>query len=164
MDYAAKVVLGHVPHSAVTDSFAEKGKFARTDSYEKSIESQAGEFPEVCALLKADLLEDVDAYTMFVDNVRKIVIRSNSFVKRTVYLRMSSLIAIMHKTLILATKSMCIDQDAVKCDKEAEVALVAQLRLGVEKIEKLESEFIVLKGFDVFAPNCATRDRSSRGH
>ncbi|KAM1421416.1 hypothetical protein ACFX2I_003681 [Malus domestica] len=70
----------------------------------------------------------------------------------------------MHKTLILATKSMCIDQDAVKCDKEAEVALVAQLRLGVEKIEKLESEFIVLKGFDVFAPNCATRDRSSRGH
>ena len=36
--------------------------------------------------------------------------------------------------------------------KETEVELVAQLRLAAEKIEKLEFELIVLKGFDVSAP------------
>ncbi|KAM1106326.1 hypothetical protein EV2_003316 [Malus domestica] len=42
------------------------------------------------------------------------------------------------------------DQDAIKCTKEAEVALTAQLRLAAEKIEKFESKLAVLKGSDVF--------------
>ncbi|KAM1504365.1 hypothetical protein FF1_000473 [Malus domestica] len=58
----------------------------------------------------------------------------------------------MHKTLILAAESMHVDQDAVKCAKDAEVALMAQLRSTAENIDKLESELVVLKGSDVFAP------------
>ena len=63
----------------------------------------------------------------------------------------SSLIATIHKTLILVAESIHVDQDAVKCAKKAEVALVAQLCSAVEKIEKLESELAVLKGFDASA-------------
>jgi len=58
----------------------------------------------------------------------------------------------MHKTLILLAESIRVDQDVVKCAKEAKVALVAQLRSVVEKIEKLESELVVLKGSDVSTP------------
>ena len=61
------------------------------------------------------------ACARFVDSVRKVA-RSNSFAKRPAYLRRSSLLAKMQKTLILAIESMRIDQDAIKCAKEAEVA------------------------------------------
>ncbi|KAB2636044.1 hypothetical protein D8674_026578 [Pyrus ussuriensis x Pyrus communis] len=64
----------------------------------------------------------------------------------------SSLLARMHKTLIIVAKSMCVDQDVVECAKEAEVALTAQLRSAAEKTEKLESELAVLKWSDVYAP------------
>ncbi|KAB2636519.1 protein TOC75-3 [Pyrus ussuriensis x Pyrus communis] len=103
-------------------------------------------------LHRVDLLEDVDARAKFVDSVGKVVIRSDSFAKHPTYLKGFSLIATMHKTLILAAKSMRVDQAAVKCAKEAEVALVAQLCLAAEKIEKLEYGLVVLKRFDIFAP------------
>ncbi|KAM1125434.1 hypothetical protein ACFX10_040641 [Malus domestica] len=48
----------------------------------------------------------------------------------------------MHK--ILVAKFMHIDQDGIKCVKEVEVVLMAQLRSATEKIEKLESELTVL--------------------
>ncbi|KAM1728319.1 hypothetical protein ACFX12_018831 [Malus domestica] len=54
----------------------------------------------------------------------------------------------MHKTLILAAESMCVDQDVVKCAKEAEVVLVAQLLSATEKIDKLKYEIAVMKGSD----------------
>ena len=60
VDYAAKVAHEPASSSTVTDSSAEKGKSARMGSCERSTESKVGEFPEVCALLKADLVEDVD--------------------------------------------------------------------------------------------------------
>ena len=50
----------------------------------------------------------------------------------------------MHKTLILAAESMRVDQDDVKCTKEVEVALVAQLHSAAENIENLKSELAVL--------------------
>ena len=62
------------------------------------------------------------------------------------------MIATIHKTLILAAESMRVDHDASKCAKEAEVALVAQLRSAAEKIGKLEFELAILKGSDVSAP------------
>ena len=74
VDSAAKVAPGPVPPSALTDLSAEKGKSARMGSCEKSTEFEAGEFLEVCALLKVDLLEDVDACAKFVDSVGKVVI------------------------------------------------------------------------------------------
>ena len=56
VDSAAKVAPGPGPPSAVTGSSAEKGKSTRTGSFERSTVFEAGEFPEVCVLLKADLL------------------------------------------------------------------------------------------------------------
>ncbi|KAM1940029.1 hypothetical protein ACFX13_027783 [Malus domestica] len=81
MDFTAKVAFGPAPSFIVTDSSAEKGKYASTGSCERSIEFETGEFPEVCVLLKGDLLEDVDTCAKFVDSVGKIFIRSDSFVK-----------------------------------------------------------------------------------
>ncbi|KAM1686180.1 hypothetical protein TB2_033497 [Malus domestica] len=151
VDSAAKVAPRPSPHSVVTDSSAENGKSARVGSCERSTESEVGEFPEVYALLKADLLEDVDACAKFVNNVGKVIIRLDSFAKCPAYSRRSSLIATMHKTLIPAAESMRVDQNVIKCAKEAEVALVAQLHSAAEKIEKLESELAVLNGSDVSA-------------
>ncbi|KAM1581846.1 hypothetical protein ACFX10_029648 [Malus domestica] len=149
---ADKVAPKHVHSSAMTDSFAENGKSAHIGSCERSTKFEVREFLEVCALLKADLLEDVDACAKFVDSVGKVVIRSDSFAKRPAYSRRSSLSATMHKTLILEAKSIRVDQDAIKCAKEAEVALVAQLRSAVENTEKLISALVVLKGYNVSAP------------
>ena len=152
VDSAAKVELGPIPHFAVIDSSAKKGKSARMDSCERYTKSEAEKFLEVYALLKAYLLEDIVTCAMFIDSVGKVVVRSYSLAKHLAYSMRSSLIATMHKTLILVGESMRIDQDAVKCPKEAEVALVAQLRSAAEKIEKLESELAILKGSDVSAP------------
>ncbi|KAB2604951.1 S ribonuclease [Pyrus ussuriensis x Pyrus communis] len=152
VDFAAKVASGPAPPSALTYSSTEKGKPAHMGSCEKSTESEAEEFPKVCTLLKADLLKDVDACAKFVDSVGKVIICLDSFANHHAYSMRSSLIATMYKTLILATKSMGVDQDTVKCTKEAEVALVAQLRSAVEKIKKFEYELTILKASDVFAP------------
>ena len=96
-------------------------------------------------LLKADLLEDVDAYAKFVDSVGKVIVPSDSFAKRLGYSRRFSLLAIMHKTLILVVESMRVDQYDVKCAKKVEVALTVQLRLAAEKIEKLEYELTIFE-------------------
>ena len=119
---------------------------------ERSTESEAEDLPEICALLKADLLENVDACTKFVDNIGKVVVCSDSFAKLHAYSRRSSLLARIHKTLIMVAESMRVDHDAVKCVKEGEVVLMTHLRSAAKKIEKLESELAVLKGPDVFAP------------
>ncbi|KAM2448798.1 hypothetical protein PS1_018960 [Malus domestica] len=148
VDFIAKVTPGHVPPTVVIDSSTKKGKSARTGNCERSTEFEAGAFLEVCMLLKANLLEDVNACAKFVNSVGKVVIRLNSLT----YSMRSSLIATMHKTLILAAEFIRIDQDAIKCAKEAKVALVAQLRSAAEKIEKLESELAVLNGSDVSTP------------
>ncbi|KAM1815721.1 hypothetical protein ACFX12_000203 [Malus domestica] len=117
VDSATKVAPRPVLLSAVTDSSTEKGKSARMGSCERSTESEARKFLEVCALLQANLFEDIDACAKFVDSVRKVVVPSYSFVKCTTYSRSTSLIATMHKTFILVVESMCVDQDAVKCAK-----------------------------------------------
>ena len=64
-------------------------------SCERSTESDFEEFPEVCVLLKANLLEDVNACAKFVDSVGKVVVRSDSFVKRPAYSKRFSLFATM---------------------------------------------------------------------
>ncbi|KAM1560294.1 hypothetical protein TB2_003380 [Malus domestica] len=58
---APKMAPGPVRSSVMTNSSTEKGKSACKGSCERSTESEVREFPEVCALLKADLLEDIDA-------------------------------------------------------------------------------------------------------
>ncbi|KAM2461599.1 hypothetical protein PS1_012547 [Malus domestica] len=125
IDYTAKVAPGPVLPSTAIGSSAEKDKSACTGSCERSTKSEAREFRKVCALMKTNLLEDIDACAKFVDSVGKVFIRSDSFAKCLAYLRRSSLIVTMHKTLILATEFMHVDKNAVKYAKKAEVALMA---------------------------------------
>ncbi|KAM2886792.1 hypothetical protein COP2_013834 [Malus domestica] len=56
VDSIAKAAPGPVPHSIATSFFAEKGKSAHMGNCEKSTDSEAREFPKVCALLKATCL------------------------------------------------------------------------------------------------------------
>lgn len=151
VDYAAKVALGPVYPASVTDSSIENEKSTRVDSYEKSTESVSEEFPEICALLKVDLFEYVNACTKFVNNVVK-VFPSDSFTERHAYSRMSSLLTTMQNTLILVVESMLVYQDVVKATKEVKAMLTAQLSSTTEKIDKLKSELVVLKRSDVYAP------------
>lgn len=74
VDFVAKVTPGPIPHSAATDSSAEKWKSAHTSGSERFTKSGAGEFPEGCTLLKADLLEDVNGGTKLVDSAGKVVV------------------------------------------------------------------------------------------
>ncbi|KAB2605840.1 plastidial pyruvate kinase 1 [Pyrus ussuriensis x Pyrus communis] len=141
VDSTAKVASGPAL-LFVTNSYVEKRKSARTGSCEISTESEVREFPKVYALLEADLLENIDACAKFVYSVGKVVVHSDVFTKCSAYSRRFSMIATMHKTLILAAESM----------REVEVALVAQLHSAAENIEKLKSELAVLKGSDVSAP------------
>ncbi|KAB2595398.1 S ribonuclease [Pyrus ussuriensis x Pyrus communis] len=121
VDSAVKVASKPVFLSAVIESSTKKGKSARTDSCEIFTEFGADEFPKVCALLKADLLEDVDACAKFVNSVRKVVIRSDS---------------------------MRVDQDVVKCAKDAELKIAHQevvdlkIRLNTTQVmlEAVENE------------------------
>lgn len=151
VDSDAKVASGPVPPTTAAYSSDEKRKFARMGSCEKSTESVSEEFSDICVLLNANLLKDVDACTKFVDSIGK-VIHSDSLTKHSTYLRRSSLFATMQKTLILAARSMWADQDAVKSANEVEVTLMAQLRSVAENIEKLKFELVILKGFDIFTP------------
>lgn len=105
VDSAAKVALGPVHPTYMTDSFVEKEKSTHVDSYEKSTKSVYEEFPEICALLKVDLFEDVNVYTKFVNSVVK-VFRSNYFKEHPAYSRMSSLLTTMQNILILVVESM----------------------------------------------------------
>lgn len=66
------------------------------------------EFVEIYALLKVDLLEDLDVYAKFVDNVRNMVCSSSFWKCLPNYMR-NSLLTATHKTLILATKSMSVN-------------------------------------------------------
>lgn len=65
VDFAAKVVSEPIPLTTATYSFDEIGKFALIGSCEKSTDSVSEEFLDIYALLKADLLEDVDGCTKF---------------------------------------------------------------------------------------------------
>lgn len=94
MDSTAKVALGPVLTTTRTDSSIENGKSAPMSSCEKSTESVFKEFFDICVLLNANLLEDVDACTKFVDSAGK-MIHSDSFTKCLAFLRKSSLLATM---------------------------------------------------------------------
>ncbi|KAM1243674.1 hypothetical protein ACFX2G_035903 [Malus domestica] len=154
VDFATKVAPRLIPSSAMTDLSVEKGKSTHTGNCKRSTESEAGEFPKVCALLKADLLEDIDACAKFIDSVGKVVIRSDSFAKRPAYSKRSSLIATMHKTLILVVESMRVDQDAVKCAKEVEMEL---LEIAQQKVAHLNVRLSATQAMLEIAENEVSR-------
>ena len=67
--FLAKMDEKPVPSAAEIDSSVEKKETARAGSCEKSTKSVFGEVTEICSLIKPDLLEDINAYANFVDDV-----------------------------------------------------------------------------------------------
>lgn len=108
VDSVAKVAPWPVRSTTETDLSVEKKKYASMGSCEKSTKSSFADVHKVGGLLKVDLLDEVDVYSKFVDSVGK-VICLDSFAKHSTYSRRSSLLAIMHKTLILAVESIRVD-------------------------------------------------------
>lgn len=61
-DSATKMVPRPIPLAAKTDSPIEKKQTAHVGSFEKSPKPISGESIEIYALLKLNLLEDIDVY------------------------------------------------------------------------------------------------------
>ncbi|KAM1151339.1 hypothetical protein ACFX19_034669 [Malus domestica] len=118
VDSVAKVASKPTPFTTETDSSTEKNETAHVGNCEKSTKLVYGEATKICALLKPDILEDMDVCAKLIDDVRRVIFPS-SFAKHTTQYR-TTLLAMMWKTAILAVESMLIDQEDTKADKEME--------------------------------------------
>ncbi|KAM2280030.1 hypothetical protein ACFX1S_040795 [Malus domestica] len=94
VDSTAKVAPRPIPFAAETGSPTEKDKTACMGSCEKSTKPVSRKSVEICALLKPDLLEDMDTYARLIDGIR-VVVCPSSFVKHTTQYRMTTLVAMM---------------------------------------------------------------------
>ncbi|KAM0989655.1 hypothetical protein ACFX2A_013703 [Malus domestica] len=150
VDFAAKVVLGPIPFAAETGSTTGKDKSASVGSYEKSTKPVSGEFTEICALLKSDLFEDMDACAKLVDSIKEVVCPS-SFAKHITQHRRTALLAMLQKTEILAAESMLLNQAKTKAAKEMATIMATDAYSFAKKIKMLESELVTLKGSNIFA-------------
>lgn len=72
-DSVSKVALGPVLLAARTNLPTEKEESGRVGNCEKSTKLASRKLTEICALLKPDLLEDIDTCAKFVDSVGKVV-------------------------------------------------------------------------------------------
>ena len=110
---SAKVAPNPIPPAAETKLPSERGETACANGPGKSAKSNSKEAAEICALLRPDLLEDMDACAKFVDGVKGII-GPGSFVKHTPEYRRAALLTMMQKTTILAAESMVLDQEDIK--------------------------------------------------
>ncbi|KAM1121518.1 hypothetical protein ACFX19_003232 [Malus domestica] len=109
MDFATKVAPKPTPQAAEIDYSVEKKETARVDSREQSTKPVFGEAAEICALLRIDMLKDMDVCAKFVDAVKGVV-GPSSFVKYTTEYMRTALLSMMQKTTILAAESLLLDQ------------------------------------------------------
>ncbi|KAM1104872.1 hypothetical protein ACFX19_013401 [Malus domestica] len=91
---SAKVALKTASSTAATNSSADKNEAARSGRLEESAKAVSGEAAKICALLKPDLLKDMDVCAKFVDGVKEIV-GSSLFAKHTPEYRKTALLAMM---------------------------------------------------------------------
>ncbi|KAM2239455.1 hypothetical protein ACFXTI_009008 [Malus domestica] len=94
VDFAAKVAPRPIFFAAEIGSPGEKEETARMGSCEKSIKRVSREVAEICALLKPDLLEDMDACAKLIDGIKGIICPSY-FAKHTTQYRMTALLSMM---------------------------------------------------------------------
>ncbi|KAM1486977.1 hypothetical protein ACFX2I_001096 [Malus domestica] len=147
----AKVAPKPASSAAAPSSSTDKKETVCLGKLGESSKAVSGEFAEVCALLKPDLLEDMDICAKFVDGVREIV-GPSLFAKHTSEYRKAVLLSMMQKTTLLAAESILLDQEDTKAAKEMAKTMAAEAYSSVEKIKKLESELAVLKGSNIPAP------------
>ncbi|KAM1241592.1 hypothetical protein ACFX2J_046776 [Malus domestica] len=150
VDSAAKMVPKPTHLATETNSPTEKNETTHLGSCEKSTKPVSGEAAEICAVLKPDILEDMDVYAKFVDSIKGVVYLS-SFVKHMTEYRMTALLAMMQKTTILAAKSMLINQENTKATKGVAKTMAAEAYSSVEKTKRLESKLAALKGSTISA-------------
>ncbi|XP_050136170.1 uncharacterized protein LOC126611895 [Malus sylvestris] len=132
----AKVAPKLIPSVAETNSSAETKETACAGSRERSTKSVSGEVTEICALLKPDLLEDMDVCAKFVDGIKWIV-GPTSFAKHTTEHIRTAILAMMQKTAILAAESMLLDQEDTKATKKVARTVVTEAYSSAEKVKKL---------------------------
>ncbi|KAM1156450.1 hypothetical protein ACFX2B_026954 [Malus domestica] len=113
----AKVAPKTASSAAATNSSADKNEVSRSGRLEESAKAVSGAAANTCALLKPDLLEDMDVCAKFVDGVKEIV-GPSLFAKHTPEYRKTALLAMMQKSTILAAESMFLDQEDTKAAKE----------------------------------------------
>ena len=101
--------------------------------------------------MKLDLLEDIDVCVKFVDSVREVFYPS-SIVMHTAEYRKTALLAMMQKTAILVAECMFFDQEDTKATKEVAKVVAAEAYSSVERIDRLKSELVALKGYNISAP------------
>ena len=147
----AKVAPKLVPSTAETKLPSERRETACASSRDKAAKPNSKEVAEICALLKPDLLEDMDACANFVDGIKG-VIGPGFFVKHTPEYRRAALLTMMQKTTILAAESMVHDQEDTKAAKEMARSMAAEAYSSTEKVKKLESELAALKRSNIAAP------------
>ena len=150
VDSTAKVVPRPTSHAAEINSPAGKKETAHVGSYEKFTKPAYVEAVEICALLKLDLLENMNASAKFVDGVRGVVC-SSSFAKYTIEYCRTALLAMTQKTTILAAEPMLLDPEDTKVAKEMAKVVVVEAYSSTEKIKRLESELSTLKGSNISA-------------
>lgn len=97
VDFTSGVVRGPIHPTIGVNLTIKKKKSARGSSCERSTKVAFGEITEICALLKADLLKDLEVCAKFVDGIGKVV-DSGSFAKNMVYSCQNSLLVMMQKT------------------------------------------------------------------
>ncbi|KAM1349730.1 hypothetical protein ACFX2F_003769 [Malus domestica] len=65
---------------------------------------------------------------------------------------MTALLVMMQKTTILATESMFLDQENTKVAKEVVRIVAAKVYSSAEKVKRLKSKLVALKGSNISAP------------
>ncbi|KAM2816178.1 hypothetical protein COP1_040446 [Malus domestica] len=113
VDSTAKVAPRPIPLAAKTSSPTEKEETTQVDSCEKSTKPVFGKVAKIYALLKPDLLEDMDVCAKLVDSVRGVICPS-SFVKHSTQYRNTALLAMIQKMAIMAAESTFLDQEDTK--------------------------------------------------
>ncbi|KAB2616953.1 copper-transporting ATPase HMA5 [Pyrus ussuriensis x Pyrus communis] len=141
VDTAAKVALRPTPSAAETDSPARKEETAHVGSCEKSTKSASREAAEICALLKPNLFEDMDACAKFVDDVKGVVCPS-SFVKHMIEYRKIAQLA-MIQDLECAVSELC---SATYAKDEELIAAYNQMIHSKKVIDRHEPQVLELQG------------------
>ncbi|KAM2489944.1 hypothetical protein PS1_046874 [Malus domestica] len=91
---SAKVAPKTASSASATNSSADKNEAARLGKLEESGKAVSGEAAKICALLKPDLLEDMDVCAKFVDGIKEIV-GPSLFAKHTPEYKKTALLAMM---------------------------------------------------------------------
>ncbi|KAM2824462.1 hypothetical protein COP1_034368 [Malus domestica] len=133
---SAKVAPKIASSTAATNSSVDKNEAARSGRLEESAKAVSGEATEICALLKPDLLEDMDVCAKFADGVKEIV-GPSLFTNHTLEYRKIALLAMMQKTTILAAESMFLDQEDTKAAKEMARTMAAEAYSSIKKNQEI---------------------------